>query len=996
MALASQVLTIPAAAGIDESTRPELLQPGQANRSARDVRAAKRGGLTKRRGFAAQALTRLDSDYGSRSAGCRLFAHGQQTCIIDGTYLDTWAPTDGNVTASEVPECGLSFKKLAATSLPTSSVLSTVGDCIVVGTRLVVATVAGGASSVSWATVYDYATGQVLVPPDSLAVGDEVVLGTYDNYALAFVANSGTIKLYYIDTTSAATLDAGWVAFGNVATDRTSRLSCTSLSGGVAFAYINNSGGASQVTVKVATIAGVTATQTVNTASATPSAVNVAGSTTHDTLWVVWNQAAVVKARGLNPANITLTALASTATVLTVAASSPSYVDIAAGSTAGTAYAIADTGPVSFCEVTTVAGTAVGGSQIDSSGAQAIGRPINIGGEYYVLMGFGQQKLAILCEFNNTSAYFRPVANAFPGLASTSGAYTAKIVQAGTKYVTPINVTRSSVAMSACLLEFDFADPTRWLPVAHGGVTYLTGGLLSYFDGERVLEAGFLMSPGQPSGTAGAAGSPNGDYRCVAVFESVDAAGNWVISGVSEPSDVVSVTGDQITWAVYPLNVSARPYEVLTGSDNRIRVAFYRTLAGGQAPYYRLGATENDPTSTSVAFADNVSDATLLTQPKLYAPSLPGVKGGAQDRRPFPSATHAVSYNGMLVGVVGEDVWWSGQDVSGEAAWTNPIFSQPVSGDGDNTGVACQDGTAFVFKRRAIYAMAGEPPSDNGGAGGLGAPRRLAVDVGCIDPRSIVVTSAGVFFQSERGIELLSRAQSVDWVGEKVIATLASYPYVVSAKLDASESVVYFELSSSSSLDSGSSVAVVFDLSLGVWISRDTRTSYAGSAGQRVTDGAVVWDGSAYRYAWLGADGRLNVEQDAYYDTGSGNTWLTPSWEPAFVKVGLNDEQRVYNAELLVERHSAAGLLIEQSYDYDDTYSSSDDKEWTEAETAGVRVFPWRPKPVSSAVGLQVSDSAPASFGTGQGLTFIGISVDFAAKRGPTTGLRHVDTGLRR
>jgi hypothetical protein len=961
-------------AGIDQSVRPEVLDPRAAWVALENVRQVKSAGAQKRFGFSAKGLTRLDTAYGSRSAGRRMFTHGLQTCIIDGTYLDTWGPTDGNVTASKVPEVALSWKRLAATSLPTDSAFSSVNDCIVVGTRVIVASVVGGATSVAWATVYDYETGQVLVPPDSLAVGTRVVLGSYGNYAVALIANGTSVAMYYIDT-SAAGLDSGWSSGGNVATDRASGLSCTSLTAGIAFAYVNNLGGTSRATVKVATPMGVTATQTINTASVTPDIVNVAGSTSHGTLWVVWNQGTTVRVCGLNPANIAAT-VATTDDALTIASSGPSYVDVAAGSSAGTCYVIADTYPVSFCEVTTNAGAAVAGGQVDSTGAEAIGRPLNIGGKYYVLMSYLSQGQAILCEFSNASAYFRPVANAFPSLASTSTR--AKIALAGSKYVTPINVTRSSVAMSPVLLEFDFASLTRWRPTFHNGVTYLSGGLTSYFDGERVVEACTLASPNEPSGATGAAGNPLGDYRAVAVYEHVDAAGNWTISGVSEPSEVVTAASEVIAWTVAPLNITSRPYEAATGLDNRVRVVFYKTAAGGEPPYYRMGTVDNDPSMGSASYSDDWDDNDLITQAELYAPNLPGVDGGAQDRRAPPGFQCMASYNGMLVGAAGGDVYWSSQTVSGEAVWFNPAFSQPVAQW--LLSLEPMDGTLFAFDRTGIYAMAGEPPADNGSGGGLGPPQRLATDVGASQAFTCV-TSLGIFFVSDRGIELFTRARSVEYIGEKVQDTFASFPYVTAMTFDPSSSSVIIELASSvsSGAAAGTGRTLVYDTRRGIWQSVDRRKNSSGTADTPAQDGCVVWNGSAWRYAWLGTEGRLYVEDQATH-LDPGSAWVQQYARASWVHVsGLQGHQIIDRVLLLADQSTDHDITMGVAHDYDD--STFIDKDW-DSDALDALTTMWLDRDVTQdqgqAIMVELTDATPTgdanTVGTGKGGTWVALT----------------------
>src|SRR6185312_8652598 len=64
--------------------------------------------------------------------------------------------------------------------------------------------------------------------------------------------------------------------------------------------------------------------------------------------------------------------------------------------------------------------------------------------------------------------------------------------------------------------------------------------------------------------------------------------------------------------------------------------------------------------------------------------------------------------------------------------------------------------------------VAGDGP-DNTGAGSPFPPvQYLATDVGCINPDSVVVTQLGIFFQSAKGIFLLTRGDETQYIGAPV------------------------------------------------------------------------------------------------------------------------------------------------------------------------------------------------------------------------------------
>ncbi len=481
------------------------------------------------------------------------------------------------------------------------------------------------------------------------------------------------------------------------------------------------------------------------------------------------------------------------------------------------------------------------------------------------------------------------------------------------------------------------------------------------------------------------------------------------MSGVSLPSAPIAVTNKTITVTVPPLAVTSRLYDQAALSTS-VRVAWYRTATGGEPPYYRLGSTASDPTQPTVSFADDVDDTVLATRAKLYAPQLPGTVGESLDRRAPPGLRHVVSFADMLVGSKGDSLFYSGQPVYGEATWFSPVFEVPLSGGGEVTALAVQDGNLVVFKRGRIYIVPGEIPSDNGAAGGLGQARLISSDVGCIDATSVVATSLGVFFQSERGLEIFTRSQTVEWLGEPIQDTLAAYPYVTSAVVDIRNSLVRFSLAGS--LESDGAVGstyydeesqafngvggrdCIFDLALKMWVSVDTKAT--GDVVQVASQHAGCVGG---RYAWLSSAGVVYLEKDAddataYLDDTT--EWITAQYELPPWKLGLAQDHRIYEMMLVFQRHSEAGLTIEVAEDYGAYAAVTPDKVWTAADLAGVGKISFRPRERGHAVQLRVRDTAPVSVGSGRGFTWLGFSADIAPKQGPTKGTPRINTELRR
>lgn len=1031
MPLAARVLHIPAGLGIDQATREELVEAGQANLANENVRQEERGGLCTRRGFRSVTLNRYDAT--TRSAGHKVFSVGDVPFVIDGTHCDAYdSESDTWKTIGRVPEADYELTPLPAAGMSLSAVeIASANGYIAVAYR----GQTGNATSTdayAYASIVNASTGAVVRLPEQVGTSNAspgftlVNVASYsDRYFIIIVSygtggSGGQIDAFYLDTNTAATIQAGWVSIGTVTAiwDDASDPVVESLSNRVALAFANTSGGTDRVTVDTLTIAGVAETRTVNTSSTSPTVIALAGSIA-DTLWLAWNETTAVKLIGID-ADAMASTLATTATIITAGAA-PSAIFLAPNTSVagkGRLYVATDatSSATSYMRgfQTTTGAAATDGSLVTFLAARMMGRPTMRSGRYYGMfrtsssrVSFGAsttQGNAILSDWTDDVSYVRPVSSVAPGLvvADAMGLLVGGglSVAIDSKLYAVLNIKKSAAGQAPSLVAFDFAATTRWQTAVHNGGAFLSGGLLSVVTPNRIAEACFLSKPAKPTtATSGTGITLATGARYVAVYEEVDGAGNWCVSGISDPSaSTGAVTNHTITVTTTPLTVSSR----LSSTDQvtGVRVVFYRTLDGGSPPYYRAGVALNS-TGSAVTFADAVSDATLATQTKLYAPNLPSSVGEKLDRRAPPGLGSPVSCNGVLVGARGSVLYYSGQPVDGEETWFSPIFQAPVDGDGDITGLGAQDGTIYALKRRAVYAVPVEAPADNGTAGGLGSPRRLAVDVGCIDARSIVVTSLGIFFQSERGIELLTRAQSVEWIGERVEDTLASYPIVTAATLDPVANVVYFELAASTAestgLASGNGRTLVFDLAQKQWVSIDRRAGHDGTADTPAQSSAIVWDGTRYRYAWLETGGRMRVEADAWIDVGSANTFITPMYEVPAVKAGLQQQQKVWGGTILLERHSAAGLKIEHAYDWA-AYSASDDKTWSESQTSGKRQLEWRPRLRGSSMRMRISATSPASLagdGAGRGFTFVGISIDFAPKQGSTKGTPHLDPAGR-
>ncbi len=1013
------LIQFPFAAGIDQGNREEVVEAGAGWLALENGRQDHRGGYSTRNGFTAMATGLLDGS--SPTSGYKMFADRDTTVrICDGTAQVFDAQSQTWASMGRTSECAPRL-----IDLPALGIDNRIEDVAIVNGYACIVWLVNGATfvgpqSFTFAAIINLASGATVVAPVQVGTltdsGAPPNLATNGNSFIIARANAGsfTIQAHKLDTTSAATITTGWVAMTDLATDlnhTNQALAICSLPAYSALVYVNSSGGASRLTVIAFTTAGVLATQTL-TSGVDADCVDIQGSAA-DTLWVAWNETTNVKLCGLDPASITNTPLATTFTILTVTTGATT-IAVQSSATAGqgriwatdtTASAL----PLSFMRgfQTTAGAVAANGAKQTLHAVMGAGRPTRVGARFYMPViaadEANAQQQIIVIDWTDDMTFVRPVAAPAPGLAVVNANVAHRrcsFVSDGTgRYYFGIGIARTAVSTATALVELDFNATTRWQSAARGNSIYLTGGLLQYSDGRRIAEVGFLVRPSLPTvATSGTGITATIGWRYVCVYEEVDSDGNWHVSGLSSPSASTGVVSNKtVTATTQPLTVTMRQRPAGSNASG-LRIAFYRTLDGGVAPYYRVGTVVNNTGIATAAFVDTVTDAVLAANAKLY--SQPGELGTAQDRRPPPGLNMLVSYNGMLVGASGSDVWYSGQSVSGEGAWFNPIFQVPIPGDGDITALWAQDGTLFVAKRHEVYAITGEAPSDSGSSGGLSLPRRLAVDVGCIEPRSPCVTAFGTFFQSDRGIEILTRAQSVEWIGEPIQDSLADFPIVTSATVDPGSCTVLIECThvEENGLVAGSGCTLIYDLSLQKWVSTDFRKNGAGVNATPSQSACIINTSDGHRYAWLAKDGAVHVETDEHLD--ADNSMVCKRAVSAHVKAsGFQGLQHVNKTLLLAKDHTPHDLEISFAYNYAPSFDAA--RTYTAAEIATLVGLipnlqiehPMSDEARCEAVRVQIQDVTPSSgdLGTGQGSTWIALAFEVV----PMTGAYNLPDAAR-
>jgi len=167
----------------------------------------------------------------------------------------------------------------------------------------------------------------------------------------------------------------------------------------------------------------------------------------------------------------------------------------------------------------------------------------------------------------------------------------------------------------------------------------------------------------------------------------------------------------------------------------------------------------------------------ILSEPYLYT------TGNVLDNVPPPACkAMCVHQNRIVIGGADDPtvVWFSKPITPTDGPGFNDQLTITIGDGGPVTGLASLNGNLIIFKDQDVYVVPGTFPDATGYGPSMGEPFNLPAGVGCIDHRSVVETPVGVFFQSARGLELLTPALDVVPV-PKVRETLLDYPHITSA-----------------------------------------------------------------------------------------------------------------------------------------------------------------------------------------------------------------------
>ena len=371
--------------------------------------------------------------------------------------------------------------------------------------------------------------------------------------------------------------------------------------------------------------------------------------------------------------------------------------------------------------------------------------------DYLVSSGQGLIELDLrgvptIAQLGATAIYAVPVPTLYAVSSAVATGHDFRILQA--RHYTTAAQLRSVNAL--------YADSSVFLPL----------GTLTRVDDRGTIEEGFAHAP-TITGLVAANGAGTmslGDYYYTAVYKSRNSNGRFEVSAPAAPVKV-TLTGvqNQVTVSVLSLGMTARP---------NTTIEIYRTLANGQT--YYLAAIIDSGTGV-IAQLDQLSDAIASVQQALYT------QVGQTLPNAFPPPARFGCIGGgrvILGGGMRPDIVQTSKLMLGDQS---PSFADSdafrVVLPAPCTGAAWMD-VMCLFTAEGIYIASGDGP-DDAGVGDFGNLTRMPYELGCIEPRSVVVVDDGCFFQTARGLYLLPRGFGAPVpAGDNVQDSLAQFPTI--------------------------------------------------------------------------------------------------------------------------------------------------------------------------------------------------------------------------
>lgn len=548
---------------------------------------------------------------------------------------------------------------------------------------------------------------------------------------------------------------------------------------------------------------------------------------------------------------------------------------------------------------------------------------------------------------------------------------------------TPVNAIYTQTGVN--LAKFTLDDSQQYSSEIAGAL-HLTGGQLWEYDGVKPVEHGFQVWPENIVGTTSTTGGllTAQLYEYVFTYEWTDNAGMLHRSAPSIPLKV-NTTGSTSS---NTLNVPTLrlTYKI---APNPVRIVGYRWSVAQQSFFQFTSVTSPTYNNTAidyVTFVDTQADAAILGNTLLYT------TGNVVENIAAPASIASALFANRLFLIDAEDrnlLWYSKvviQNVPVEMSDLLTLYVAPTTGAQGSTGdmqcLSAMDDKLIIFKRDAIYYINGSGPDNTGANSTFSDPIFITATVGSSNQNSIVLIPNGLMFQSDKGIWLLGRDLSTNYIGAPV--EIYNNDVVMSAEAIPGTNQVKFILASG--------ITLMYDYFFNQWGTHTNVNAISATLYQS-------------KHTYLNQYGQVLQETDNTFN--DGGTPVLMSLTTAWINIaGLQGLERFYFANLLGTYYTPFRLNVTLAYDYNssatqainvlpDNYGKKwgDEALWGSGAQWGggpgnvfsARLFPSRQKCQSFQVVIQEVYDPTYGQSTGEGLSLSGLALVVGMKKGYRT-----------
>lgn len=308
----------------------------------------------------------------------------------------------------------------------------------------------------------------------------------------------------------------------------------------------------------------------------------------------------------------------------------------------------------------------------------------------------------------------------------------------------------------------NYNDPRTGASAQLGAATYITGGLLTRWDGLRAIEAGFLQEPviERIEGTAGTLAAGERSY---AVTFSRVSMGELLRS---RPSQVVARTNtasqDNVL-KITPLNVSLQSASDIGFPEYEV----WRTTATDSSTFYLAYTGQLDPnTLAHIEITDDIADALL---PTTYGISLPYTgSGGEELPNDAPICPVAIAeWRNRLWISDGKQIVYTKEADRRRQAEFSLLQTLPKAAGTDINGLVPVGQGLGVTTATTTGVVYGVGPDSAGSGSSLGGPTTMQQSVGNSKPGVMGRVGSAAIMHSETGLRLFTDAGQADRLGDE-------------------------------------------------------------------------------------------------------------------------------------------------------------------------------------------------------------------------------------